>query len=347
MIAKCKAISHGRAMLEYAMRESKIDAIVMRNMVGGTTPAEVLSEFELVNGYNTRCRNKYLRFEIGIAPGDREKLKPGDLNKIVKRFAEKMGLDNHQFIAVTHKDTKNLHIHLIANRIGVDGKVYDTEFVSNRSARAAEEISRELGLTIAKEVRAKREHVVQGQSRYRLAAREELQRLAYESLRKCKSPDEFFADLKRKGVRVEQVKNKQGKVYGLWFEYKCEVFKASEIGREFGLHSLFNHYGQRLEGQKGEAFIPQYLNEPLSMVGETGRDRTALSMTGEVAAGVVGGLIESVGAVAEIIGGAMGGFSDTPPADDEPETVVDAEERRRRRLKKLKRTQGKSRGRGI
>jgi hypothetical protein len=55
MIAKCKAISHGRAMLDYAMRDSKMDKIVARNLTSGATPAEVFSEFELVNSYNSRC----------------------------------------------------------------------------------------------------------------------------------------------------------------------------------------------------------------------------------------------------------------------------------------------------
>lgn len=41
---------------------------------------------------------------------------------------------------------------MIANRIGVDGKVFDTTFISNRSAKLTEDISREMGLTIASEV---------------------------------------------------------------------------------------------------------------------------------------------------------------------------------------------------
>ena len=37
-----------------------------------------------------------------------------------------------------------MHIHLIANRISIDGSVYDTTFLGNRSARIAEEISRKM-----------------------------------------------------------------------------------------------------------------------------------------------------------------------------------------------------------
>ena len=69
-----------------------------------------------------------------------------------------MGLADHQLVAVTHKDTDNMHIHIIANRISLYGEVYDTTFVSNKAARVAEELSGKYGLTIAKEVKAERQH---------------------------------------------------------------------------------------------------------------------------------------------------------------------------------------------
>jgi hypothetical protein len=158
MIAKGKAIAHGGNALSYALREDKIERIVGKDMLDSNTPADILREMEAVNQHNYRCKNKYLRFEIGIAPQDRDKLTPGDMIRIARTFAARMGLDNHQWIACTHKDTGKPHIHLIANRIGVDGKVYDTTFMSNRSARVAEELSRDMGLTIANEVRAQKIH---------------------------------------------------------------------------------------------------------------------------------------------------------------------------------------------
>ena len=78
--------------------------------------------------------------------------------RIAHLFAKRIGLDNHQWVAVTHKDTDNRHIHIIANRISLYGEVYDTTFVSNRTARVTEELSRKYGLTIAKEVKVKRLH---------------------------------------------------------------------------------------------------------------------------------------------------------------------------------------------
>ena len=100
----------------------------------------------MVSDYNTRCRNKFLHIEIGIAPQDEKKLPVSELMGIAHLFAKQMGLDNHQWVAITHKDTDNRHIHIIANRISLYGEVYDTTFVSNGAAKkVAKEISREFG----------------------------------------------------------------------------------------------------------------------------------------------------------------------------------------------------------
>lgn len=48
--------------------------------------------------------------------------------------------------------------------------------------------------------------------------------------------------LERQNVRIEEAKNKQGKTYGLRFSYDGHTFKASEIGREFGYHSLSKNF---------------------------------------------------------------------------------------------------------
>lgn len=96
MIAKGKAIAHGGNAIHYALREKKLGQVIASNFLGSREPSDILSEFEMVNCHNERCRNKYLRFEIGIAPQDEKKLQPGDLFKIVQSFARKMNLREHQ-----------------------------------------------------------------------------------------------------------------------------------------------------------------------------------------------------------------------------------------------------------
>ena len=158
-----------------------------------------------------------------------------------------MGLDNHQWVAVTHKDTDNRHIHILVNRISLYGEVYDTTFVSNRAAKVAEEISREKNLTIAKEVKAEKKYQKTKASPTREQTKKEVQQICYSLLDKYKGTgitghSMFLYELNKKGIIIERMKNKQGKVYGLKFSYAGQSFKASEIGREFGYRSLQKNF---------------------------------------------------------------------------------------------------------
>ena len=150
-------------------------------------------------------------------------------------------------MAVTHKDTDNRHIHIIANRISLYGEVYDTTFVSNRAARVAEEISREKGLTIAKEVKAERKHQKAKTNPTREQTKQQVQKICYALLEKYKDTgitghSMFLYELNKNGITIEHTKNKQGKVYGLKFSFGGQSFKASEIGREFGYRSLQKNF---------------------------------------------------------------------------------------------------------
>ena len=247
MIGKCKAIAHGSNALEYIFREGKLGNRLVFHNLCSREPKAIYEEMKVVSDYNSRCRNKFLRIEIGIAPQDERKLPVSELMRIAHLFAKRMGLDNHQWVAVTHKDTDNRHIHIIANRISLYGEVYDTTFVSNRAARVAEEISREKGLTIAKEVKAERKHQKEKASPTREQTKKEVQHICYALLEKYKGTgitghSMFLYELNKNGITTERMKNKQGKVYGLKFSYAGQSFKASEIGREFGYHSLQKNF---------------------------------------------------------------------------------------------------------
>ena len=247
MIGKCKAIAHGSTALDYIFREGKLGSRLAFHNLCSRDPKTIYEEMKVVSNYNSRCRNKFLRIEIGIAPQDEKKLSVSEYMWIAHLFARRMGLDNHQWVAVTHKDTDNRHIHILVNRISLYGEVYDTTFVSNRAAKVAEEISREKNLTIAKEVKAEKKYQKTKASPTREQTKKEVQQICYSLLDKYKGTgitghSMFLYELNKKGIIIERMKNKQGKVYGLKFSYAGQSFKASEIGREFGYRSLQKNF---------------------------------------------------------------------------------------------------------
>ena len=247
MIGKCKAIAHGSTALDYIFREGKLGYRLAFHNLCSREPKTIYEEMKVVSDYNSRCRNKFLRIEIGIAPQDERKLPVSELMRIAHLFAKRIGLDNHQWVAVTHKDTDNRHIHIIANRISLYGEVYDTSFVSNRAAKVAEEISREKNLTIAKEVKTDKKYQKEKSNPTREQTKKKVQQICYALFDKYKGTgvtghSMFLYELNKKGIIIERMKNKQGNVYGLKFSYAGQSFKASEIGREFGYHSLQKNF---------------------------------------------------------------------------------------------------------
>ena len=302
MIGKCKAIAHGSTALDYIFREGKLGYRLAFHNLCSREPKTIYEEMKVVSDYNSRCRNKFLRIEIGIAPQDERKLPVSELIGIAHLFAKRMGLDNHQWVAVTHKDTDNRHIHIIANRISLYGEVYDTTFVSNRAARVAEEISRSKGLTIAKEVRAEKKYQKTKASPTREQTKQQVQKICYALLEKYKGTgimghSMFLYYLNKSGVTIERLKNKQGKVYGLKFSYCGQTFKASEIGREFGYRSLQKNFEPT---EKKELHVAGYQLVPpsrssISRDNDTPRVQNPIGAVADAIVGAADEVVEGLG----------------------------------------------------
>ena len=355
MIGKCRAIAHGSNALEYIFREGKLGKTLLFHNLCGTTPKEIYEEMKMVNDYNTRCRNKFLRIEIGIAPKDEKGLNLTSVRNLASNFAGRMGLADHQWVAVTHKDTDNMHIHIIANRISLYGNVYDTTFVSNKAARVAEELSRKYGLTIAKEVKAERQHQKAKANPTREQTKKEVQQICYALLDKYKGGgisghSMFLYELNKNNIIIERMKNKQGKVYGLKFSYCGQTFKASEIGREFGYRSLQKNFeiSKKTEPKKTMTMADEPTkNNAQSDTGyqlvPPSRSYTSPANTNESSsiAQAVGNVASTaINAAEEIISGAGGLINPQTHGDDYAETAW--QHRLRNQAKKKKK-----RGRGI
>ena len=305
MIGKCKAIAHGSTALDYIFREGKLGYRLAFHNLCSREAKTIYEEMKVVSDHNSRCRNKFLRIEIGIAPQDEKKLPVSELMGIAHLFAKRMGLDNHQWVAVTHKDTDNRHIHIIANRISLYGEVYDTTFASNRAARVAEEISREKGLTIAKEVKAGKKYQKTKASPTRDQTKQQVQKICYALLEKYKGTgitghSMFLYELNKNGIAIERMKNKQGNVYGLKFSYAGQSFKASEIGREFGYRSLQKNF-EPTEKKELHAAGYQLVPPSRSSISRDNDTPRVQNPIGAVADAIVGAADEVVEGLGDLI----------------------------------------------
>jgi len=93
---------------------------------------ELTEQFRDVRKLSKRVEKPVMHLSIRAAPGDQ--LTTEQWREIGRVAAKEFGLEDHQYICVLHKDTKQPHIHVVGNRVGYDGKVASD---SNSYARMA------------------------------------------------------------------------------------------------------------------------------------------------------------------------------------------------------------------
>ncbi len=81
---------------------------------------ELIQQFNEVRQLNRRQSKPVLHVTLSLANG--EDLPHHKLAEIAQDCAKDLGFNDNQYVAVLHKDTGHPHLHIIANRIGFDGK---------------------------------------------------------------------------------------------------------------------------------------------------------------------------------------------------------------------------------
>jgi len=99
---------------------------------------ELTSQFLDVAKLSKRVEKPVFHFSLRPAPGD--KVSRDQLIEMGKECAKQFGVADNQYLIILHKDTNEPHIHMVANRVGFDGKVAK----DNHSYRKMDSLCRQL-----------------------------------------------------------------------------------------------------------------------------------------------------------------------------------------------------------
>ena len=105
---------------------------------------ELAEQFRDVQKLSRRVEKPVLHLSLRLAPG--ENLNRDQLIEIGRQAAKEFGVADHQYITVLHKDTKEQHIHIAANRVGFDGKVASDSNSYKRMAALCRRLEKEYHL---------------------------------------------------------------------------------------------------------------------------------------------------------------------------------------------------------
>jgi len=105
---------------------------------------ELTEQFNDVRKLSRRVEKPMLHLSLRLAPG--ETLTKEQLTEVGRECAKEFGIADNQYICVLHKDTKEQHIHIAANRVGFNGKVATDSNSYKRMAELCRSLEKKYGL---------------------------------------------------------------------------------------------------------------------------------------------------------------------------------------------------------
>ena len=230
MVSKANSTKGSTQAIDYILSDKGQAIELDRNLVSGNTGKEILEEMRFVQSANRNCVNNTI--SIVLSPGQDigKNLQGDEMREILGQHLENLGLKDHQWIATVHQSTDTQHIHVIANRIGGNGKALDDSFISKKAQSSAEQIAQGKGWKTAKEIAVENDLFQKVQTK---AIYTEIDKhlKAY----KPKNREEYLTMLQKEGFKVEISSSKTtGKISG----YKIDGYKASDISRKLTFNGL-------------------------------------------------------------------------------------------------------------
>ena len=166
-----------------------------------------------------------------------ERVEDERLVELGKRFLEKIGMVNTQYVLVKHTDTDHLHAHILANRVDNDGEPTGKGLIIERGIKAARELTEEYGLQLDKGKRldrTKREALHEPD-----AKRYKIYEAIKEVLPECKGLDDLEKRLLGRGITVRYRRDAgTGDRVGISFRTDNCSFKGSRIDKDCSLKGL-------------------------------------------------------------------------------------------------------------
>ena len=182
---------------------------------------ELIEQFNDVRALNQKVQRPVLHIILSLAPG--EQLDKDKQREMVGECAREMGFQNNQYLAISHIDTNHFHLHIVANRIGYDGKVVSDSQNYKKIAQYCRKMELKYSL---KQVLSPRMYLSQ-----------ELRNIPRQDIRKEKLKEDIKSclstcrDYNQFKTKIQQQGYKIIKSRGISFIDKQEVkIKGSEVG---------------------------------------------------------------------------------------------------------------------
>lgn len=208
--------------------------------------SELTDEFKTVSGFRQDIKKPVFHAFLSL-PKD-EKLTDEKWQEIAKDYLKEMDIDieKHQYICVRHKDTDQDHIHIVANRIGLDGSVWHGQHSAFKTIAACERLEVKHSLTITKGLQGQKSDVsapTKNEIEQALRTGDKPARIVLQNALQAAmtgKPDfeTFVERLQAVGIEPRFNVASTGNVAGVSFSVNDIAFKGSSLGKKYSWNTI-------------------------------------------------------------------------------------------------------------
>lgn len=208
--------------------------------------SDLTDEFKAVSGFRPDINKP--TFHAFLSVPKNEHLIDEQWQEIAKDYLKEMNIDieKHQYMCVRHKDTDKDHIHIVANRVGLDGSVWHGQHSAFNTIAACERLEVKHGLTITDGLKGQKSDVsapTKAEIEQALRTGEKPARLVLQaSLQAAMAgkPDleTFVERLQAVGIEPRFNVASTGNVGGCSFSVGDVAFKGSSLGKKFSWNTI-------------------------------------------------------------------------------------------------------------
>ncbi len=208
--------------------------------------SDLTDEFKTVSSFRQDIKKPV--FHAFLSLPKNEHLTDEQWQEIAKDYLKEMNIDieKHQYICVRHQDTDQDHIHIVANRIGLDGSVWHGQHSAFNTIAACERLEVKHGLTITKGLQGQKSDVsapTKAEIEQALRVGEKPARIVLQNALQAAmlgKPDlqTFIDRVQAVGIEPRFNVASTGNVAGCSFSVGDVAFKGSSLGKKFSWNTI-------------------------------------------------------------------------------------------------------------
>ncbi|EAS9013217.1 relaxase [Salmonella enterica subsp. enterica] len=237
--------------------------------------SDLTDEFKAVSNFRPDINKPTFHAFLSL-PKD-GKLTDEQWQEIAKDYLKEMNIDidKHQYICVRHKDTDKDHIHIVANRVGLDGSVWHGQHSAFNTIAACERLEVKHGLTITQGLKGQKSDVsapTKNEIEQALRTGEKPARIVLQNALQAAmtgKPDleTFVERLQAVGIEPRFNVASTGNVAGVSFSVNDIAFKGSSLGKKFSWNTIKTKvkYDKNRDDELVRSFSARKDDEPNSI----------------------------------------------------------------------------------